>query len=205
MYCPSCECEFEGWTGRCPNCSHQLQEGKLPVLRSVEQQIDYESLIRMIKDKGGNLVIHLKTSEVGKDKATRFPWLGYGFAWTKRMRGSHDGINVELSTTKVGKDRKWRFPFLGHGYAWRQEMQGSIGGNDSTLTANKIIKKKSWSFPYFGYGYSWTEEMSGDCGQELIVELKTPKVVKKRRWLFPYFGFGYAWVMEGELSISLSS
>lgn len=203
MYCTSCKCEFEGWTGRCPNCKNQLQEGKPPNLSLGGQQINYESLVNMVKEHGGSLSIQLKTREVGKRKATRFPWLGYGFAWTKSMFGSVDGISVDLSTTQVGKDRKWRFPYQGFGFAWRQEMQGYIGGNELTLTANNVIRKRSWSFPYSGYGYSWTEEMSGKCGPNLIVELKTPEVTKTRHWIFPYFGFGYAWVNEGELTLTL--
>ena len=203
MYCPTCECEFEGWTGRCPNCKNPLQEERPPDLRSGEQQIDYESLVDTVNKQGGSLIIKLKACEVSKTKATRFPWLGYGYAWTKRMQGSKDGIMVDLSTSKVGKDRKWRFPYQGFGYAWRQEMQGSISGIKVTLTAKKVTRKKSWSFPYSGYGYSWTEEMSGECGQNLSVELKTSEVTKVRRWLFPYFGFGYAWVKVGELSLTL--
>ena len=203
MYCATCECEYEGWTGKCPNCKNQLQERIPPNLSLGGGQLEYESLVNMVKDHGGRLSIQLKTSEVGKNKTTRFPWLGYGFAWTKRMIGSANGINVDLSTTKVGKDKKWRFPYQGHGFAWRQEMQGAIGGNEIALSANKVARKKSWGFPYSGYGYSWTEEMSGNIGQELYIELKTPQVRKIRRWLFPYFGFGYAWVTEGELSISL--
>jgi len=204
MYCATCECEFDGWTGKCPNCKNPLQEGKPPTLRSGEQQIDYETLVNIVKERGGTLKIELKTCEVGKNKTTRFPWLGYGFAWTKRMLGSTDGISVDLSTTKVGKDRKWKFPYQGLGYAWRQEMQGSIGGSEINLTANKVTRKKTWRFPYSGYGYAWTEEMNGECGQDLNIELKTTEVKKMRRWIFPYFGFGYAWVKEGQLSLSLT-
>lgn len=204
MYCTTCDCEFEGWTGKCPNCKNQLQDGIPQNLSSDGLQVDYESLVNMVKDHGGSQTIQLKTREVGKSKTTRFPWLGYGFAWTKRMTGSVNGVNIELTTTKVGKDKKWRFPYQGHGFAWRQEMQGVIGGNEITLTAIKVIRKKSWGFPYFGYGYSWTEEMIGEFGQKLHINLKTPEVTKKRRWLFPYFGFGYAWVKDGELSISLT-
>ena len=146
MYCATCECEFDGWIGKCPNCKHPLQEGKPPTLRLGEQQIDYETLVDIVKERGGTLKIELKTSEVGKNKATRFPWLGYGFAWTKRMLGSTDGISVELSTTKVGKDRKWKFPYQGLGYAWRQEMQGSIGGTIINLTANMLPGRNPGAF-----------------------------------------------------------
>lgn len=204
MYCPTCKCEFEGWTGRCPNCKNPLQEGKPPNLRSSEPQIDYKFLVGIVEERGGTLKFELKASEVGKTRATRFPWLGYGYAWTKRMQGAKEGVEIDLSTTKVGKDKKWAIPYQGHGYAWQQEMQGSIGGNEVTLTAKRVTKKKTWSFPYSGYGYAWTEEMSGECGQDLIVEFKTNEVMKNRRWLFPYFGFGYAWVDEGELSLSLA-
>ncbi len=204
MYCPTCECEFEGWTGKCPNCKNPLQGGKPPVQISSQQQVDYESLVDIVKERGGTLNIELKASEVGKTKATRFPWMGFGYAWTKRMQGAREGVSVDLSTTKVGKDKKWSFPYQGLGYAWRQELQGSIGGNEVTLTAKKVTRKKTWSFPFRGYGYAWTEEMSGECGRDLLIELKTTEVKKIRRWLFPYFGFGYAWVKAGELSLSLT-
>lgn len=204
MYCLTCECEFDGWTGKCPSCKNHFQGGKHPVQSSNQQQVNYDSLVDIVKERGGTLNIQLKASEVGKTRATRFPWRGYGNAWTKRMQGAREGASVDLSTTKVAKDKKWSFPYQGHGCAWRQELQGSIGGNEVTLTAKKVTRKKTWSFSYFGYSYAWTEEMSGECGREPLIELKTTKVKKNRRKLFPYFGFGYAWVKEGELSLSLT-
>lgn len=203
MYCSKCDCEFEGWSGKCPNCKNPLQEGKLPIPRINDEPITYESLIEIVRKNGGTLDIDLAAIEVEKTRATRFPWLGYGYAWTKRMKGVYEGITVDLNTTVVGKDKKWSFPYQGHGYAWRQELQGRIGGNEATLTAMKVTRKKRWSFPYHGYGYAWTEEMAGECGKDIKIELMTTEVGKIRRWMFPYFGFGYAWVKEGVLSLTL--
>ncbi len=203
MYCSTCECEFDGWTGKCPNCKNPLQDGKPTSPRSSDESIAYEALVAIVKEHGGTLDIELSAIEVEKSKSTRFPYLGYGYAWTKRMQGSLEGINVDLNTTEVGKDRKWQFPYQGLGYAWRQELQGRIGGNEAALSATKVTRKKRWRFPYSGYGYAWTEEMAGECGEKLSIELKTTDVSKIHRWMFPYFGFGYAWVNEGILSLTL--
>lgn len=203
MYCSTCECEFDGWTGKCPNCKNPLQDGKPTSPRSSDESIAYEALVAIVNEHGGTLDIELSAIEVEKSKSTRFPYLGYGYAWTKRMQGSLEGINVDLNTTEVGKDRKWQFPYQGLGYAWRQELQGRIGGNEAALSATKVTRKKRWRFPYSGYGYAWTEEMAGECGEKLSIELKTTDVSKIHRWMFPYFGFGYAWVNEGILSLTL--
>jgi len=205
MYCSTCECEFDGWTGKCPNCKNPLQEGKPPVPRFGDESVTYESLVDIIREYGGTLDIELTAIEIGKSRATRFPYSGYGYAWTKRMQGAREGIAVDLTTTEVGKDKKWAFPYQGHGYAWREELQGSIGGHEAALSAKKVIRRKKWSFPYKGYGYAWTDEMVGDCGQDIKIELKTTQVGKNRRWMFPYFGFGYAWVNEGILTLSLKN
>jgi hypothetical protein len=205
MYCSTCECDFDGWAGKCPNCKNPLQDGKPPSPRSSDELIAYEALVAIVRDHGGTFDIELSAIEVGKSKSTRFPYLGYGYAWTKRMVGSREGIEVDLNTTEVGKDRRWEFPYRGLGYAWRQELQGRISGNEASLSARKVTRKKRWSFPYSGYGYAWTEEMAGECGERLSIELKTTDVSKIRRWMFPYFGFGYAWVNEGILSLSLNN
>jgi hypothetical protein len=203
MYCTNCDCEFDGWLGKCPNCKNQLQEEK-PINRLNEiELIDYDSIVKSIRDNGGSLEITVNASEVGKTKSLRFPYAGFGYAWTKRMQGTRDGLGVDLSTTKVGKDRKRGFPYLGYGYAWQQEMEGFIGGHDFCLVAKKITKKKNWGFPYRGFGYAWTEEMAGELGDQIKISIKSSQVNKKRGWQFPYFGFGFAWVKEAELSLSL--
>ena len=205
MYCLTCDCEYEGWTGNCPNCKNPLEEGVPPLTPNRDQYTSYESLIDLVQKKGGSLTIDVKATEISKSRTTGFPWRGLGYAWTKRMKGVYEGITVDLNTSEVGKDQKWSFAYQGHGYAWRQELQGRIGGNEATLTAKKVTRKKRWSFPYHGYGYAWTEEMAGECGERLSIELKTTEVSKIRRWMFPYFGFGYAWVNEGLLSLSLKN
>ena len=203
MYCTNCDCEFDGWKGKCPNCKNQLQDGKPPINKKEFKPVDYDSIVQSISDNGGSLDVTVNAIEVGKSKSLRFPYAGFGYAWTKRMQGEEKEIGVDLSTTKVGKDRKRAFPYLGHGFAWQQEMQGLIGGHEVNLTAKKVIRKKSWGFPYRGFGYAWTDEMAGNLGDQIQVRMKSSAVKKKRGWQFPYFGFGYAWVKEGELSLSI--
>ncbi len=204
MYCAICECEYKGWYGKCPNCKNPLlNEPHLDPLSS-DEQISYERLVEIIRENGGALEVDLATIEVNKSKSFRFPWLGYGYAWAKRMRGASQGITVDFYTIEVGKDRKFAFPYLGHGYAWGKTIQGSLAGNEATLKAKKVNRKRGWNFPYFGYSYAWTEVMSGSCGEKLNLELITTKVGKNHRMRFPYFGFGYAWVDQAKITISLN-
>jgi hypothetical protein len=44
MYCPTRECEFESWAGKCPNCKNPLQGGKPPVSSTTGQQDNYHTL-----------------------------------------------------------------------------------------------------------------------------------------------------------------
>jgi hypothetical protein len=203
MYCANCDCEFDGWSGKCPICRNPLQVGIPPTHNYGQQQVEYNQLVDLINDSGGTLMIKLKASQVGKNRSKSFPYMGYGFAWTKRMQYTDELIAVDLNTTKIGESKKREFPYKGLGYAWRQEMQGSIGGNTVTLTAKKVSRKKSWRFPYFGFGYAWTEEMTGSCGDKIRLQLTTTEVIKKRRCQFPYFGFGYAWAKVGMLHLTL--
>ena len=203
MYCTACNCEYNGWTGKCPSCKQPLQQGKPQEHLRNGEQINYSTLVEIIKEHGDSLNIPVTASEVTRSKTTRFPWMGLGYAWTQKMHGSTNGITVDVSTTEVGKDRKWAFPYRGHGYAWQQKSQGWVGGNEITLQAAQVNQKRSWSFPYSGYGYAWTEEMTGNCGEEIRVSLKATEVKKHRRWRFPYFGYGYAWVDEGMLTMRL--
>jgi len=200
MYCSTCNCEYEGWSGKCPSCKQQLVDG-----RPVEQvpsngQIDYSSLVEMIEKNGASIDIDLGASQVIRKKSFRFPWLGFGYAWTQRFNGKADGIHVDLNASEVGKDRNWAFPYRGHGYAWGQEMQGLIAGNQCSLKASEVKRSSTWSFPYSGYGFAWTEEMLGSCGDQIQLIMTASKVSKKRIYGFPYFGHGYAWVDEGILT-----
>jgi hypothetical protein len=202
MYCSTCECEFEGWIGKCPNCKNPLLEEVPPFLKSNDETASYESLVEILRENGGAFDIDLVTIEVAKSKSTLFPWLGYGYAWAKRMRGARKGITADFTVSEIAKVRRYAFPYQGHGYAWRKELQGSIAGNEAILKAKKVTRKRSWGFPYFGYGYAWTEQMAGKCGEDVVIELNTTEVGKNRSWLFPYFGFGYAWVKQGILSLT---
>lgn len=119
MYCPMRECESKGWTGKCPNCKSPLQGGKPPLQNSSQQQVDYDSLVDIVKERGGTLNIQLKASEVSKTRATRFPWIDFGYAWTEEMSGEcgRDRL-IELKNNEVKKIQSWFFSYLGFGYAW---------------------------------------------------------------------------------------
>ena len=91
MYCSTCECEFNGWTGNCPNCKNPLLDRKPQSPRIIDESITYETLVNIVRDHGGSLEIDLNAIEVGKTKSTRFPWLGYGYAWTKKDAGLSRG------------------------------------------------------------------------------------------------------------------
>ena len=203
MYCNTCNCEYNGWSGKCPSCKQPLQEEK--PLKEIQDtaHMDYNSLVELIEKDGAAVEIDLKASQVSRSKSTRFPWMGFGYAWTQTMQGKTDGIPVELVTTEVEKERKWSFPYRGHGYAWHEEMQGRIAGNHCSLKATEVKRSRSWSFPFSGYGFAWTAEMCGNCGERIQVELKASKISRKRRYGFPYFGYGYAWVDEGTLTLRL--
>jgi hypothetical protein len=203
MFCPECRCEFVGWTGKCPNCNTPLVEESPTVPGIAGKRVSYEALVDLVRENGGQLGIDLSTSEVRRERKWRFPWLGYGRAWAKRMQGAFEDMLVDLMTTEVGRDRGWTFPYLGYGFGWARRVQGSIGGNEVVLTAAKVGTEKKWGFPYFGYGYAWTQEMSGECGAQLAVGLTTTDVRRHRKWSLPYFGYGFAWANRGILTLTL--
>jgi hypothetical protein len=204
MYCSECECEFEGWKGRCPQCKNPLIDVKPAAEISTAEVVAYPDLLKLILEEGGELEVILSAVKVSKSRARRFPWLGYGFAWTSKMKADKDGLSIEFNTTKIEKKQNWRFPYQGLGYAWREEMQGQIGGNKTALTAEHVTRERRWRFPYSGYGYAWTDVMNGKCGPDINVEFKSTHVERISRSMFPYFGFGYAWVREGVLTLSLA-
>ena len=204
MYCPECKCEFEGWTGKCPNCRTPLVEGSPLIEEIAEEPISYEALVELVRENGGSLGIDLSASEVGKEMRRRFPYSGHGYAWTRRMQGVFNNILVDLATTEAGKERKERFPYRGFGFAWAKTIQGNVAGNQVTLTATEVGTDRKWSFPYSGFGYAWTQEMSGQCGDELKVDLRTTDVGRRRRSGFPYLGYGFAWASKGVLTLTLN-
>jgi hypothetical protein len=203
MYCKDCNCEYSGWSGKCPRCKQPLEEGVSSEHIRTNGHIEYDQLVEMIQRNGGSIDVVLEASQVSRKKSRRFPWLGFGYAWTQIMHGEGDDIRMDFITTEVEKDRTWTFPYRGHGYAWQQVMQGWIAGNECTVSATDVSRKRSWTFPYSGYGYAWTEKLEGDCGDEIRVSMKASKVSKSRKWVFPYFGFGYAWVDAYQVSLTL--
>lgn len=204
MYCSECRCEFEGWTGKCPNCKTPLVEGPSPIPEIADEPLSYEALVGLVRENGGQLSIDLSTSEVSKKRSWSFPYFGYGSARAERMQGTFNQVLVDLVTTEAGEAKRRGFPWRGYRFAWAEAMQGSIAGNQVALTAEKVSRKKEWSFPYSGYGYGWTQAMTGECGGELKVDLQTTDVGTDKRWRFPYGGFGFAWANRCILTLRLS-
>ena len=199
MFCPTCICEFAGWTGKCPNCGTLLVPERQPIYRTQGTAISYKALIDVVKENEGKLIIEISTTEVGMEKKWSFPYFGYGFAWAARMHGSLNDIVIDLTASDIGKEKKAMFPWLGLGYAWVKTMHGSIGGNEVILDVKKVDMKKSWVF-YFGFGFAWTQEMSGKCGDRLIIDIVTTEVGRKKEWGFLWRGYGFTWAKKGEVA-----
>lgn len=204
MFCPKCRCEFVGWTGKCPDCKIPLVQELPSIPEGSCEPVSYAALVDLVKANGGQLRIELATTDVGMEKKRRFPFLGYGLAWAKRMQGASGDIVVDLTTVEVGVMQRWRFPYLGYGFAWVKRLQGSIAGHDATLTAKKVGREKKWGFPYFGFGYAWTCELAGQGGDALRIDLSITDLGRRKERGFPYFGFGLAWENQGLLVLTLA-
>lgn len=204
MYCPKCECDFVGWEGKCPVDGTLLVELNPIPDKPVHQSVPYEAISNLIRKNGGLYEAELRTKEVGREKKMSFPWRGYGFAWTKKMTGSIDGITIDLHIDEIGKNTDWGFPYQGYGFAWERQMRGWIGGHEIILKATKIAHEKKLLFPFRGRGYSWAEELTGNCGKLIQADMKTIEVGRDKNCGFLYFGFGYAWISRATLKLSLA-
>lgn len=205
MYCPNCQCEFDGWKNRCPQCRSALLDEPHPASESTHLPLTYPELVELVKSQGGEVQINLFAAGVKRKRKWRMPYLGYGYAWTKKMRGEFDGIAMKVETREEGRSRKWSFPYFGYGYAWIKNMEGSIGGHQISLTVRKVRKKRKQRFPYLGYGFAWAEELEGCCGDQLYAHLQTTEVGKKMERQFPYFGYGFAWEKQGTLRLVIAA
>ncbi len=205
MYCASCRCEFEGWSGRCPNCKEPLVEDPGVFDDGNAHPVSYQALVDMVKANGGQLQVPLTTTAVGMERKWSFPYFGFGAAWAKRMQGSSKDVSIDLQVVDVGRDQKSGFPWRGFSFAWVKEMGGTIGGNTTALTASKVRREKKWSFPYFGFGYAWTEEMHGTCGDQIEIDLVTTEISKRNAQRLPWHGFGLSWIKEGMLTLKVSA
>ncbi|MBU8933193.1 MAG: hypothetical protein KOO62_04220 [candidate division Zixibacteria bacterium] len=203
MFCPECKCEFIGWKAKCPACKTPLVEKFLPRYQPQGKTIAYDDLVALVREAGGRLDIELTATEVGKARKFRFPYVGYGFAWAKRMAGNKNDMSIELWTSEVGTDRSWSFFYFGHGFAWARRMQGYVGGNEIDLVVTEVAREKKWHFPFRGYGYAWTMEMSGECGERLRAKFVTTKTGRERDYGFPYQGYGYAWADKAVVALTL--
>lgn len=203
MYCPTCDCEYNGWNYRCPVCKSTLQEhqSELPLPSAAE--VHYDEFVKRVRQAGGRLSFEVNTTQVRKKRDIRFPFRGYGFAWADKLSGEQDGLQVEMFTTRVEEDRSESFPYFGYGFAWEQEMEGQVGGHPLALQARAVQRKRGQAFPYLGRGYAWTEQLTGSCGPSLEATLETTQVRRSRGFRFPYFSFGYAWVASGILNLTL--
>lgn len=201
MYCPVCDCEFDGWKKRCPVCRGPLSEESRVARSTAAQGLVYEELVDAIGAGGGSLDVEVRAREVGMEREQRFPYRGYGFAWVKRMLGGLDAIVVDLRCTEVGKECKG-FLYFGFGYAWVQRLEGAVAGNPVVLSSTQVRRKRSASFPYRGYGFAWTTHFSGHCGPELQAELRVVEVGRHLAWSFPYFGYGNAWEKRALLTLA---
>jgi hypothetical protein len=202
MFCPECNCEYTGWTGKCPVCGTPLMEGNPEGFEQVGQPMSYENLLTLIEEKGGYLKIDLSAVRIEKERKWTFPYFGFGYAWTTKMIGRLDDLLVELFTAEVGKSRSRRFPYNGYGFAWEKRMLGTVGGNEMSLDATKVSREKKWRFPYMGYGRAWTDEMDGECGDQLKVHLLTTDVGRGGEWRFPYRGYGFGWIRKAILTFT---
>ena len=205
MFCSSCNCEFEGWSGRCPNCKEPLVEGVVQSAEGDTHSVSYQVLVDMVKANGGQLQVPLTTTAVSMERKWSFPYFGLGSAWAKRMQGSSKEVSIDLQAVDVGRDKKYGFPYRGFRFAWVKEMGGTIGGNATSLTASKVRRERKWGFPYFGFGYAWTEEMQGTCGDQIEIDLVTTDIGKRIVRRFPYLGFGLSWIKESMLTLKVSA
>ena len=204
MYCPQCNCEYAGWTEKCPVCKSVLLDTKPSVMDVESTPIEYADLVNAVREQGGSLTIKMVATDIVTKRGREFPYIGRGYAWARQMEGAHGDYTFKLITTEVGRDRKRTFPYFGFGFAWEKEMQGSIGGNPLTLKAEKVARESKMRFPYAGYGFAWVQFMSGKCGDDLEATLTITEVRKRRKYGFPYFGFGFAWANAGELTLTLA-
>ena len=203
MFCPKCGCEYVGWM-ECPSCKIPLVEELPPSLETADKSISYEALVDLVREHGGQLETDLSTTDVGIERTRGFPYLGYKFAWAKRMQGTILSNLVDLTTAEIGREQKRSFPYFGYGFAWAKRLHGHVGGNEVTLAAKRVAREKMRDFPWRGYGFAWTQELSGECGEQLKANLLITDVGRKRGWRFPYLGYGSAWANKGVLTLILT-
>lgn len=204
MYCPNCQCEFDGWKNRCPQCRSALAEKPPPMPETTNVHLSYADLVEFVKSRG-EVKINLRASNVKRERKWQIPYLGYGYAWAKKFQGVVEGFGVGLETQEEGRNRRWSFPYFGYGYAWIKNLEGNIGGHPLTLKAVKVHKERKQRFPYRGYGFAWTEELQGSCGDQLHAHLEINEVGRKMSRQFPYLGYGFAWEAQGTLKLAIAA
>jgi len=119
MYCPKCECDFVGWTGKCPIDGTLLVELSPIPDKPTHAPVPYETIVDLIRENSGSYEIELRTTEVGRDRKMSFPYRGYGFAWAEELAGDcGKSIRADMKTVDVGRDKNWFLFYFGLGYAW---------------------------------------------------------------------------------------
>ena len=131
MFCPQCRTEFIGWRGKCPDCKVLLVDQLSPELGSVEKILPYNDLVDLVKKNNGQISIGLIPAEVERQKKWRFPFLGYGYAWTEELSGECGAdLKVSVTITDVNRKKSLEFPYLGYGYAWARKGDLELKVND---------------------------------------------------------------------------
>lgn len=110
----------------------------------------------------GDLAVDLRATDVGRHRQSRLLfYIGYGFAWTRRLEGTIAGQPAWLDASRVEMERKTRFPYRGYGFAWTQEMSGRCGERLAlALEATDVARRMRYEFPYQGFGYAWMKRAS---------------------------------------------
>ena len=96
MFCTSCKCEFEGWSGRCPNCREPLVEDAVLFAEGDAHPVSYKALVDILKASDGQLQVPLTTTAVGMERKWSFPYFGFGAAWAKRMQSASKEVSIDL-------------------------------------------------------------------------------------------------------------
>ena len=204
VYCSNCQCGFTGRSGKCPVCKNALTGESLP-RKTLAPSISYDSLLRKVEENDGRLNIELDAVDSCKFKQWTFPWIGWGYSWTKSMKGSANGILVDLLTTEVGTKRATIIPGIGWGFAWEQKMVGDICGHEISLTATVVKTQKTGLYIFrIGWGFGWTLEMAGRCGDRLQAILTTSDVKREKETTFPGIGWGYARMNRAVLTLTVA-
>ena len=70
-------------------------------------------------------VLNTLSSFWGPLQKQRFPYRGYGFAWTEELQGGcGEQLHAHLEINEVDRKMSRQFPYFGYGFAW--EKKGTL-------------------------------------------------------------------------------